>query len=72
MTGVFYANGGMVRSRVPDWLQQSVNSLVGLFQRYGLAAKSAKSRSITCQPVALRLEMSAEAKALKCMGVLDS
>ena len=60
--GVLYADDGMVGSR----------DLVGLFQRYGLAAKAAKSRSMTCQPGALKLGVSAESKALKCMGVVDS
>ena len=39
--------------------------LFGLFGQYGLMANVAKSRTMTCQPVALRLVMSEEVKALK-------
>ena len=67
--GGFYANEGMVGSRDPDWLQHSMNLLVNLFRWYGLAANAVKSRYMACQPGALRPGMSAEAKALKCMGV---
>ena len=69
---VFYANYGMVVSIDPDWLQHSMNVLVGLFWWYGLADNSTKSCSMTFQPGALRLGMSAEAKALKFTGVIDS
>ena len=67
--GVFYANDGMVGSQDADWLQQLMNVLVSFFQRYGLAANVAKSRTMTCQPGLLRSGMSAEAKAMKCTGV---
>ena len=69
--GVFYADDGMVVSRDADWLQHSMDVLVGLFQRYGLTANVAKSFTITCQPGALWLVIYAESKALKCMGVVD-
>ena len=49
-----------------------MNVLVGLFWWYGLADNSTKSCSMTFQPGALRLGMSAEAKALKFTGVIDS
>ena len=67
--GVVYANYRMVCSRYPEWMQQLMNVLVGLFQRYGLAANAAKFRTMACQPGALRLGMSEKAKALKCTGV---
>ena len=51
---VFYADDGMVVSRDPDWLQHSMNGLVGLFRRFDLEANIAKSRLMTCQPGALR------------------
>ena len=69
---VLYSDDGMVVSRDPDWLQHSVNILVGLFRRYGLASNVSKSRSMTCQPRILRSGMSTEAKALKYMGVGES
>ena len=53
--GVFYADDSMVGSRDSEWLQYSMNVLVGLFRRYGLTATIAKSRRTTCQPGASRL-----------------
>ena len=44
--GVVYANYRMVCSRYPEWMQQLMNVLVGLFQRYGLAANAAKFRTM--------------------------
>ena len=67
--GVFYSEDDMVGSRGADWMQHSMNVLVGLFRIYGLAANVANSRTMTCQPGALRSGMSDEAKALKCTGV---
>ena len=67
--GVFYAEDGMVGSQDPDWLQHSMNVLLGLFRRYGLAENFAKSRTMTCQPGILGSGMSEETKALKCTGV---
>ena len=48
-----------------------MNVLVGLFQCYGLKANVSKSRTMTCQTIAIQLGMSEEVKALKCMGVVD-
>ena len=70
--GVFYANDGMVGSQFADWLQHSMNVLVGLFRRYGLAANVSKSRTITFQPDAIRSGIYEEAKDLKCTGVGES
>ena len=69
--GIFYVNDGMVGSRNVEWLQHLINVLVGLFWWYGRADNVAKSRRMTCRPGALRLGMSAEAKSLKCTGVVN-
>ena len=45
--GVLYANDSMVISRDPDWMQHSMNMLVGLFLQYGLAANITRSHSMT-------------------------
>ena len=45
--GVYYADYGMVASREPDYLQKFMNFRIGLFQKYGLAANVAKSRTMT-------------------------
>ena len=69
--GFFYANDGMVGSRYSEWMQHSMNVLVGLFWRYGLASNVTKSCMMTFQTGELRLGMSEESKALKCTEVGD-
>ena len=69
--GVFYANDGMVGPCEPEWMQNAMNVLVGLFRRYGLAANVSKSHKMTCQLGALQSGMSEEATALKCTSVGD-
>ena len=69
---VFYADYGMDGPRDPEWLQHAMNVLVGLFIRYGLTANVTKSRTITCQPGALRAGILEKAVVLKYMGVGDS
>ena len=61
----------MVGSQDLDCLPQSMDVLVGLFQRYGLAANIVRSHTMTCQPRILRSGMLEEAKDLKCKGVGD-
>ena len=70
--GVFCADDGMVGSHGLDWLQHTMKILVGLFRRYGLASNVAKSRTMTCQPGALRAGMLEDSMALKSTGVGDS
>ena len=69
--GVFYEENGMVGSRDSDWLHHTMNVLVGLFRRYGIAANVAKSCTTTCQIRSLRVGMSEEAMALEFTGVGD-
>ena len=69
--GVFYADYGMVSSHDLDWIQHAMSVSVGLFRRYNLAANVSKSRTMTCQPGALRAGMSEAAMELKFMGVGD-
>ena len=66
---VFYADDGMMGSQDADCMQHSMNILVRLFQRYGLAANVAKSRTMMCQPSTLQSRMSDESMALKFTGV---
>ena len=53
----FYADDRMFGSRDSDWLQHSMNVLIGLFWWYGLAAKVDKSCRIIYQPGAPRSGM---------------
>ena len=61
----------MVRSRDQDCLQHAMNDLVSLFRSYGLVSNVTKSRTMTCQPGALRAGMLEEAMALKYKRVGD-
>ena len=54
---VVYADDGMFAYRDSEWLQHSMNVLIGLFWWYGLAAKVDKSCRITYQPGAPRSGM---------------
>ena len=56
--GVFYADDCLLVSRDQEWIQGALNVLVGIFWRIGLTANAAKSKMMTCQPEAVRLEMS--------------
>ena len=55
---IFYANGGMVGSRDPNWLQGDLNVIIGLLRRYVLVANVIKSKVVICQPGALQSGMS--------------
>ena len=70
--GVLYANNGMVGSHESYWIQQTMNVLISLFRRYGLASNVTKSRTMTCQPGALQASMPEEAMVMKYTGVGDS
>ena len=67
--GVFYANYGMVGACDSEWLQKALNIPIGFFRRYGIIANAEKSRTIMCQPEALRLGMLEEAAGQRCTGV---
>ena len=38
--GLFYNDNGVVVSRDPEWLQDTLNTLISLFRRYRLVALS--------------------------------
>ena len=65
----FYADDGMVSSRYSYWLQHSMEILISIFWRYGLADNVAKSRTMTCQPGTLRSGIPEEAREHNFMGV---
>ena len=52
--GVFCADDDMVDSRDSNWLQHSMNVLIGLIQRYGLTDNINKSCTMIFQTCALR------------------
>ena len=47
---LFYADGGMVASSEPAWIQGAFNALVGLFDRMGLQTNIGKTVSMVCHP----------------------
>ena len=66
--GFFYVDDGMVVSRESEWIQNSMNVLVGIFRCYGISANVAKSCTMMCQSGVIRSGMSEESKTLKCTG----
>ena len=47
---IFYTDDGLVGSQDLEWLQGSLNGLIGLFRQYGLVVNIVKSKSMTCHP----------------------
>ena len=47
---LLYADGGMVASSDPRWLQVAFNTLVGLFDRVGLRTNFGKTVGMVCRP----------------------
>ena len=45
--GLFYTDDGVVVLWDPEWLQVTLNFLIGLFRRYGLVVNIAKSKAVT-------------------------
>ena len=58
--GVFYTDNGFLYLQDPEWLYCSINILIGLLQRIGLAYNVDKSKIMTCQPGAILSGMSEE------------
>ena len=69
---VFYAKNIIVGARDLEWLQNTLNFLNGLFRQYGLVKIVTKSRTMTCQPGAVRLSISEEAVGRRCTGLVAS
>ena len=44
--GMFYADYGLVGSRYLEWLQGSLNMLIGLLRQYRLVDNTAKSKAM--------------------------
>ena len=55
--GVLYDNNIIIEAQGSGWLQNALNVPIGLFRRYGLIAKVAKSWMMMFRPRALRLGM---------------
>ena len=57
---VFYAGYVMIGYSYLEWLQVSINVLIGLFRRFRLIYNIKISKTMTCQPGAIHTGMSEE------------
>ena len=55
--GVFYADYWILGSQDKEWIQGSLNVLVGMFQGIGLVANIAKLKTMACHPGVIRSGM---------------
>ena len=46
--GLFIADDGFIGLHDPEWLQEALSVLIGLFIQIGLMANVAKSKMMTC------------------------
>ena len=51
--GMFYTDDGILVSQDLEWLQGTLNILIGLLWRIGLVANVTKSNTTTCPPGAI-------------------
>jgi hypothetical protein len=47
---LFYADDGLAAARDPEWLQEAMNVLIGLFEQVGLQTNVTKTKAMTCTP----------------------
>ena len=50
----FYVDDGLIASRDPVWLQESLDILIGLFEQIGLFTDAAKTKAMICIPGRIR------------------
>ena len=66
--GLFNAIGSMVGLQDPEWIQGTLNVLIGFFRRYGLVANVTKSNAITFQIEEIRSGMPEVGVGRRCTG----
>jgi hypothetical protein len=54
---IFYVDDAYLASRDPDFLQQALDVLVGLFARVGLETNMKKTQTIICTPGRIRTQL---------------
>ena len=47
---MFYADNGRIAGRNPIWVQETLKTLVRMFERVGLYKNLRKTKSMTCTP----------------------
>ena len=67
-TDLFYADGGMVASSDPRWIQWDFDTLVSLFERVGLQNNFGKTVSMVCSPCQETGNQSEEAYGRRMTG----
>ena len=66
---MFYAHDGLVGLRDPDWIQGSLNVLIGIFWPYRLVDNISKSKVMKCQLGAIRYVISEEMVGRRLIGI---
>ncbi len=57
-TSIIYADDGLVASRYPALLQESINTMTELFERVGLLTKTKKTQPMICVSGKVRVSLS--------------
>ena len=60
LMAIFYADDALMASRDPAMLQESLDVMVGLFERVGLRTNTTKTNVMTCVPGKIRTHHSQE------------
>jgi hypothetical protein len=47
---LIYADDGLLSSRNQEWVQESFNFLIGIFERVGLLTNTSKTKAMICTP----------------------
>ena len=66
--GMFYTDDVLVGLWDPEWLQVSLNVLIGILRWYRLVANIAKSKSMMCHPGEICYGLSEEAVSQRVTG----
>ena len=57
---IFYADDGMIASRLPVPLQRAMDKLVELFERVGLRTNTKKLQTMICVPGSIRTRLTSQ------------
>ena len=60
LMAIFYADDALLASRDPELLQESLDVMVGLFERVGLRTNTKKTKVMTCVPGRIRTRHTTE------------
>ena len=69
---LFYADDGVVSSTESQWIQRTIDVLLGLFQRIGLKCNVQKTHMMVCYPTLRHNEISGTAYKRRLTGEGDT